>query len=403
MKILVVVAGGLHIGYLGCYGNEWVVTENLDRLAAEAVVFDQHIAVDPDPSAARRAWHSGRYDLPLLDQDQPAQLDAPCGYLKPHGVAVEVCAEPPAAREAAGDSLKRRLANISRSLDKLMRQERWLLHTDITCLRPPWNVPQELLNMYDEPANDASDGPEGCAEENDFFIRQRQYAAAVTQFDEWVGQLCGELERRALREDVLLVLTTDSGQSLGEHTLLWPSWSQLHEEVVHIPLIFRLPEREQAGRRVLALTQTVDLLPTLCDLFGMAPPLTHGCSLVPLLQGKIGPVRHYACAGLRSAGKAEWVLRTPEWSFHLPVQPPAGGAGRRPLLYVKPDDRWEVNDVRHHYHGWSERLEQTLQAFVAATRGPEPFQPPRLPAFMTGEETPAQKPDPDSPEKGREP
>src|SRR4029077_19931169 len=168
MKILVVVAGGLHIGYLGCYGNEWVVTENLDRLAAEAVVFDQHSAVDPDPLAARRAWHSGGYDLPLLDQDQPAKLDEPYGYLKQHGVAVEVCTEPPAARGAAGNSLKRMLANISRSLDKLTRQERWLLHTHITCLRPPWNVPQELLNMYDEPAKDAGDDPEGGAEEKDF-------------------------------------------------------------------------------------------------------------------------------------------------------------------------------------------------------------------------------------------
>ena len=42
--------------WLGAYGNEWVVTPNLDRLAAESVVFDRHISDCPEPVAACRAW-----------------------------------------------------------------------------------------------------------------------------------------------------------------------------------------------------------------------------------------------------------------------------------------------------------------------------------------------------------
>ncbi len=61
MKVVVLNARGLHLGYIGPAGNEWIETPALDRLAAEGVVFDQHIADQPDPAGARRAWRSGRF------------------------------------------------------------------------------------------------------------------------------------------------------------------------------------------------------------------------------------------------------------------------------------------------------------------------------------------------------
>ena len=48
-------------------------------------------------------------------------------------------------------------------------------------------------------------------------------------------------------------------------------------------------------------------------------------------------------------------------------------------LYVKPDDRWEVNNVVQHHLEWTEVLVETLRAFMTATRQPSPFQPPALP------------------------
>src|SRR5208282_2608836 len=65
MKVLVVVASGLHLGYLGCYGNLWIETPCLDRLAAEGIVFDQHYA-DCPASNFRTSW-TGRYCFPGLD------------------------------------------------------------------------------------------------------------------------------------------------------------------------------------------------------------------------------------------------------------------------------------------------------------------------------------------------
>src|SRR5438034_2551166 len=48
MKIVVIEAIGLHLGYLGCYGNDWVATPNLDRLASQGFVGDWHFVDTPE-------------------------------------------------------------------------------------------------------------------------------------------------------------------------------------------------------------------------------------------------------------------------------------------------------------------------------------------------------------------
>src|SRR5438128_6733939 len=90
MNILVLHINGLHLGYLGCYGNEWVQTPNLDRLAAEGIVFDQHYADQPDAAGALHAWQTGYYRLPSLKPEEEWPTEpAPnlFALLAEHGVA----------------------------------------------------------------------------------------------------------------------------------------------------------------------------------------------------------------------------------------------------------------------------------------------------------------------------
>src|SRR5437867_2202170 len=55
MKILVLDALALHLGYVGFYGNDWVATPNLDRLAAEGIVFDNHFVEQPELASSNTA------------------------------------------------------------------------------------------------------------------------------------------------------------------------------------------------------------------------------------------------------------------------------------------------------------------------------------------------------------
>ena len=47
MRIIVIIADGLQVAALGPYGNDWIDAPSLNRLATQAVVFDQHFADFP--------------------------------------------------------------------------------------------------------------------------------------------------------------------------------------------------------------------------------------------------------------------------------------------------------------------------------------------------------------------
>src|SRR6266540_1958848 len=64
MRVIVFALHGCPAGWLGAYGNDWVGTPNLDRLAAEGVTFDRHISDCPEPSAARKAWRGSEEPNP---------------------------------------------------------------------------------------------------------------------------------------------------------------------------------------------------------------------------------------------------------------------------------------------------------------------------------------------------
>ncbi|HEY7155261.1 MAG TPA: hypothetical protein VH575_14965, partial [Gemmataceae bacterium] len=180
---------------------------------------------------------------------------------------------------------------------------------------------------------------------------------------------------------------SDVGPSLGEHGVVGPVRAEPHDEIIHLPLLVRLPGGAEAGRRVGALTQSVDLAAMLADWFQTPLPDAHGRSLLPLARGAIETIRPYACAGLQVGEAIEYALRTPEWAFLLPARSDADDGVRSPRLYVKPEDRWEVNDVLQHHLDLAEQLERTLRDFVTASCQPGPLRAPSLPDSSSGDST----------------
>ena len=107
------------------------------------------------------------------------------------------------------------------------------------------------------------------------------YYATVTFMDEQVGRITDELERLGLRESTAIVLLSDHGYHLGEHTF-WEKFT-LHEEVVRVPLIVSVPGMEPG--RTDSITELVDIYPTLAELAGLSVPTeVQGTSFLPVLK-----------------------------------------------------------------------------------------------------------------------
>lgn len=97
------------------------------------------------------------------------------------------------------------------------------------------------------------------------------YDAEVRYLDERLQDLDRHLEQLGIRDDTLLVLFGDHGESLTEHDIYWDHCG-LYEQTVRVPLLMRWPGRIPAGRRVGGFVQHTDLLPTLLEAIRREAP-----------------------------------------------------------------------------------------------------------------------------------
>lgn len=380
--MIVVEMHGLHLGFLGCYGAEGAATTAFDRTAAHGVTFDQHFA--DCPGAARRTSWTGRYDFSFVEaaapDEHPAAATLP-ELLKTHGVPAKFLTAASADGQAETDLADCLSAGVDAGL-AAVEDLAWGTHAvvwvDLPSLAPPWLVSAEDGDagaFWPDPPGELPDG----ADDEQIARLQETYAAVLGLFDEELGRFLDALEAGGYFDDGLLCVTARQGLSLAERGLIGTNLSSCHEELVHLPLLLRLPRAAEAGRRVAALTQPVDLLPTLLEAVGVPTPANlHGRSLWPHLHGQAEALRPYAAAGVAHAGRAGLWLRTPAWAYLRSANEGATPPARPPLLFAKPEDRWEVTNLVQVYEPWAEHLDQTVRAFVSTTRAAGPLHAPPL-------------------------
>ncbi len=135
----------------------------------------------------------------------------------------------------------------------------------------------------------------GCGDEleeaSDRDIRRLRalYCALASELDAHFGRLMEWLKQTGQYDETLIVFMADHGEMLGDH-FMWGK-SHVHEPAWHVPLMIRDPRLPQAhGRAVEALSETIDIAPTLLDLCGLRPPAAmDGRSLRPFLEGLSPP------------------------------------------------------------------------------------------------------------------
>jgi arylsulfatase A-like enzyme len=141
----------------------------------------------------------------------------------------------------------------------------------------------------------------------------RQYACSEN-IDIQIGRVLKRLEEMGELDNTYIFYTADHGMAIGRHGL--QGKQNLYEHTWRVPFIVKGPGIK-AGARVQGNIYLLDVLATLCDLTGTAPPATNeGLSFRPVLEGKQDTMREVMYGaysgggkpGMRSVRKGDWKL-----------------------------------------------------------------------------------------------
>jgi arylsulfatase A-like enzyme len=258
----------------------------------------------------------------------------------------------------------------------------------------PFNCPKRYWDLYDPAALSLASNPfapEGCppiALHNSSELRAYRgvpagtapipadlarklihgYHACTSFTDHNIGRLLRRLEALGRDRDTLVIVWGDHGWHLGEHGL-WCKHTNF-EYATRAPLLLRVPGATTAGATCRALTEFVDIYPTLCDLAGLPlPPHLEGSSLAPLVQNPGRPWKRAAFSQYpRGATIMGYSMRTERQRYTEWIR--QGGAIEATELYdYEADPNENVNlAVRPEHAELSARLGAMLHEGWRAAR-----------------------------------
>ena len=193
------------------------------------------------------------------------------------------------------------------------------------------------------------------------------YFAAITALDLNVGRILERLGQLGIRDNTLVVFSSDNGYSCGHHGF-WHKGNgtfplNMYENSVKVPFIVSHPGRIPAGRVSEAMVSQYDFMPTLLDYLGLPDPnddMSPGRSFLPALSGETndageeivvfdeyGPVR---------------MIRTREWKYvhRYPYGPHelydlVNDPGERSNLVEDRSRKGLIADMRLQMSAWFDR------------------------------------------------
>lgn len=333
MKTIMLLFDTLNRRMLPPYGCEWVHAPNFERLNERTTIFDNCYISSAPCMPARRELHTGRYNFlhrswgPLepFDDSMPA-------ILSQHGIYTHLVTDHyhywesggatyhttfdswEFARGQEGDPWRGEVAdpeipnNIRDNEDRMWRQDwvnrkymqdekdhtqtrtfdraeaflrtnheadNWFLQIEAFDPHEPFFSPQRFKDLYphnyDGPHFDWPNyRPVRETPEQVEHLRY-EYASLLSMCDYSLGRVLDLMDELDLWEDTLLIVNTDHGFFLGEHDWWGKCVQPFYNETAHIPLFIWDPRSRKVRERRSSLVQTIDIVPTILDYFGIAP------------------------------------------------------------------------------------------------------------------------------------
>jgi arylsulfatase A-like enzyme len=331
-NIVLIVAQDLGAYMLGCYENSEVHTPNIDRLAQTGVRFAGSFSCSPvavEQAAFTAAGYNCAHGASTAQATEFLDAQAPA---KPFFLSV---AWPSPLKIAASQK------NIDLYASTGFESVGWEMAVANATHKEMLRDPQGNL---------------------------RKYAAALTTLDEDLPPLLAKLRQRGVWDSTLVIFTSNNGYLLGRHGLWGDTTASdpanMYEEAVRTPLIWMWPSRFPPQTVRTDVVGSYDLMPTLCELAGVAAP-GGGQSYLPYVYGRrLGKKQSWPDVAFGRVRETE-MARENRYKLILRDQ----GKGPNELYDETADAREQVNQIESPKFV---SMRERLTAELAAWRGQHP-------------------------------
>jgi arylsulfatase A len=398
-NIIFIMADDLGWGELGCYGNTYNETPNLDRLATQGLRFTQAYAAAPICSPTRASLMTGQYPARVRITDfLPGKTDRwldPAKYVtinealstqgyhtgmfgkwhldtdyetnkggpKAHGFDEVVGTETKYIADgdyffpydkintytngAENEYLTDRQCSEASKFIERNKEKPFYLYLPFYSVHTKLDAPEDIVNKYkkkfDEKygAGEAEKyyGKDNVRHEADH-VDNPYLAAMLERIDAGVGQIMETLKKTGLEKNTLLVFFSDNGGAgkAGNNGHLRAGKSWLYEGGIRECLLMRWPGMIAPNTATNTPISSVDFYPTFVEVAGGKKPagtILDGVSIVPLITKNTAPAR--------DALFWHYPSETGKWKGRMAS---AVRKGDYKLINFYLNDKWELYDLK---------------------------------------------------------
>lgn len=336
----------LRADHLDAYGYGRKTAPNIKRLSQQGVVFTKHFSQNtwtkPSVSTLFSGISAVNHRVYGHGDVLPQSLLTLAESLQKHGFTTAAFVENPHSTAVTGldrgfdlvdqsclqDKSDLKASNQASTVDKVIRwldshhDESFFLFVHTTEPHAPYAPDKGTVDQWMAPGNEPS--PIDL------------YDGEIIRADRNLGRLLTALDKHALRNNTLLIILSDHGEAFAEHNGMTGHGGIPYNELIHIPLIVRLPNLLPAAKVVSSNTQMMDIAPTILEIQGIPISRQHnGKSLLPLIREEQKDV--FQKRTLISEGRRGTAIVKGDWKLIL--------KGRRVELYNISQDAVEQNNL----------------------------------------------------------
>jgi arylsulfatase len=297
-NVILIMVDALRPDHLGCYGYSRPTSPHIDALARRATLFahafSQASWTIPSNYSLLTSLYTPEHKMQFWDSVLDPAAPNLFSSLKVHGFALGVFGN----QRIFFENLRKNFGSV---LDEVVtfsspssvaeaalhwaetRKKPFFLWVYYLGSHRPYRSPEPYRSLYPFkpggplpirrseksyqggwdyiPALIAQDG----IDDPNYYIAQ--YDGAIRYADEEIGKLLDGLKKRGLYDKSLIILTSDHGESLGEHHLYFNHIFTLFNEIVRVPLIVKRPG-QAFGKKIDENAALIDIFPTILDEIG---------------------------------------------------------------------------------------------------------------------------------------